>query len=94
MFLLEMVLKLTALGPRGYVKSRWNIFDGFIVVISIVDLILERGIKVGNGAGLSVLRTFRLVSELSRILSFVVRERIRRGKTVTNVVPFVVFITL
>ena len=57
-----MVLKLTTLGPRGYVKSRWNIFDGFIVVISIVDLILERGVKVGNGAGLSVLRTFRLVS--------------------------------
>lgn len=57
-----MVLKLTALGPRGYVKSRWNIFDGFIVLISIVDLILERGVKVGNGAGLSVLRTFRLVS--------------------------------
>ena len=59
-----MVLKVTAFGPRGYVKSRWNIFDGFIVVISIVDLILERGVKVGNGAGLSVLRTFRLVSTL------------------------------
>lgn len=57
-----MVLKLIALGPRGYVNSRWNIFDGFIVVISIVDLILERVVKVGSGAGLSVLRTFRLVS--------------------------------
>lgn len=60
-FYLEMVLKLIAFGPRGYVKSRWNIFDGFIVIISIVDLILELS-KIGNGAGLSVLRTFRLVS--------------------------------
>lgn len=59
-----MVLKVTAFGPCGYVKSRWNIFDGFIVVISIVDLILERVVKVGSGAGLSVLRTFRLVSAL------------------------------
>ncbi len=65
-----MVLKLTALGPRGYVKSRWNIFDGFIVLISIVDLILERGVKVGNGAGLSVLRTFRLVSDRLCSLAF------------------------
>lgn len=56
-----MVLKLISLGPRGYVKSRWNIFDGFIVVISIVDLILELAVD-GKGAGLSVLRTFRLVS--------------------------------
>lgn len=59
-FVLEMVLKLISLGPRGYVKSRWNIFDGFIVVISVVDLILELAV-VGKGAGLSVLRTFRLL---------------------------------
>lgn len=58
-----MVLKVISSGPRGYVKSRWNIFDGFIVLISIVDLILEL-VNVGNGAGLSVLRTFRLVSTL------------------------------
>lgn len=54
-------MKLIASGPRGYLKSRWNIFDGFIVLISIVDLILLLA-KIGNGAGLSVLRTFRLVS--------------------------------
>ena len=58
------MLKVIAFGPCGYVKSRWNIFDGFIVVISIVDLILERVVNVGNGAGLSVLRTLRLVSDL------------------------------
>ena len=62
---MEMVLKLVAFGPRGYVKTRWNIFDGFIVVISIVDLILVLA-KIGGGAGLSVLRTFRLVSRTLR----------------------------
>ena len=58
---MEMVLKLVALGLRGYCKTRWNIFDGFIVVISIVDLILELA-NIMSGAELSVLRTFRLVS--------------------------------
>lgn len=59
-FFLEMVLKLIASGGRAYLKSRWNIFDGFIVLVSIVDLILELA-KIGTGAGLSVLRTFRLL---------------------------------
>lgn len=59
-FFMEMVLKLVALGLRGYCKTRWNIFDGFIVVISIVDLILELA-NIMSGAELSVLRTFRLL---------------------------------
>ena len=63
-FLLEMVLKLIASGGRAYLKSRWNIFDGFIVLVSIADLILELA-KIGTGAGLSVLRTFRLVSTVT-----------------------------
>ncbi|XP_048583288.1 sodium channel protein 1 brain-like isoform X2 [Nematostella vectensis] len=59
-FLLEMVFKLMAFGCRGYIKSRWNIFDGFIVTISIVDLIAEAATH-GYDSGLSVLRTFRLL---------------------------------
>ena len=57
-------MKLISFGPRGYLKSRWNIFDGFIVIISIVDLILEVS-DIGKGGGFSVLRTFRLVSSVT-----------------------------
>lgn len=32
-FALEMLLKLLACGPLGYVRSPYNIFDGVIVVI-------------------------------------------------------------
>lgn len=33
MFALEMLLKLLAFGPLGYIRNPYNIFDGIIVVI-------------------------------------------------------------
>lgn len=61
-----MILKLIALGVKKYVKIAWNLFDGIIVLMSIVDMAIEYASGSGGG-GLSVLRTFRLVSVLSRI---------------------------
>ena len=56
-----MILKLIALGVRKYVKVAWNVFDGVIVIMSIVDTTMElANVNVAGGA-LSVLRTFRLV---------------------------------
>ena len=53
-FLLEAVLKVTALG-RKYFQSGWNIFDLLIVAVSLLDLGLE------SCDGLSVMRAVRLV---------------------------------
>lgn len=58
---MEMVLKFVVLGFCGYCKICWNIFDGFIVVISIVDFIFEL-VNIMSGVEFSVLRIFRLVS--------------------------------
>lgn len=33
MFALEMLLKLLACGPLGYIRNPYNIFDGIVVVI-------------------------------------------------------------
>lgn len=33
MFALEMLLKLLACGPLGYIRNPYNIFDGIIVII-------------------------------------------------------------
>ena len=60
-FMMEMVLKLIAFGPKEYCKNKWNLFDGTIVVLSILDMALTYS-NTMSGAGLSVLRTFRLVS--------------------------------
>jgi len=41
-FILELALKLAALGVPRYIKSKWNILDVFIVILSIVGIILEK----------------------------------------------------
>ncbi len=55
-FTAEMVLKIVALDPYHYFQKGWNIFDGIIVSLSLMELCLE------NVVGMSVLRSFRLVS--------------------------------
>ena len=39
-FVLEMVIKLTGLGFKNYIKDRMNIFDAIVVVLSIIDFVL------------------------------------------------------
>ncbi|XP_075789647.1 sodium channel protein type 2 subunit alpha-like isoform X3 [Pelodiscus sinensis] len=54
-FTAEMILKLIAMDPFYYFQVGWNIFDGIIVTLSLVELFLS------NVDGLSVLRSFRLL---------------------------------
>uniref|UniRef100_A0A665VD47 Sodium channel protein n=1 Tax=Echeneis naucrates TaxID=173247 RepID=A0A665VD47_ECHNA len=54
-FTAEMVLKIVALDPYYYFQEGWNIFDGIIVSLSLMELCLE------NVVGMSVLRSFRLL---------------------------------
>ncbi|XP_030630528.1 sodium channel, voltage gated, type XII, alpha a [Chanos chanos] len=54
-FTAEMVFKLVALDPYYYFQQGWNIFDGIIVCLSLMELGLS------NVEGLSVLRSFRLL---------------------------------
>lgn len=54
-FTAEMVLKLVAMDPYYYFQQGWNMFDGIIVCLSLMELGLS------NVEGLSVLRSFRLV---------------------------------
>ncbi|XP_074081994.1 sodium channel protein type 8 subunit alpha isoform X3 [Macrotis lagotis] len=54
-FTAEMFLKLIAMDPYYYFQEGWNIFDGFIVSLSLMELMLA------DVEGLSVLRSFRLL---------------------------------
>ncbi|TTN83883.1 Voltage-dependent L-type calcium channel subunit alpha-1C [Bagarius yarrelli] len=40
-FTVEMVLKLIAFKPRGYLDDPWNLFDALVVIGSIVDIALS-----------------------------------------------------
>ena len=57
-FTAEMCFKIIALDPYYYFQEGWNIFDGIIVSLSLMEL------GLANVEGLSVLRSFRLVRAL------------------------------
>jgi len=56
-FTAEAILKIIAMTPVKYLKDGWNVFDIIIVTLSLVEL------GLANIKGLSVLRSFRLVSK-------------------------------
>ena len=56
-FAVEAVMKMMAMSPKYYFKEGWNIFDFIIVSLSLVELAMAN-----VSSGLSVLRSFRLVS--------------------------------
>jgi hypothetical protein len=77
-FAAEMALKLFGLGLRLYVKDFFNVFDAFVVAISMVELVINSLGNGGNGgatSGLKAVRIFRIfrvlrVTRLLRSLKF------------------------
>ena len=63
-FTVESILKIIALTPLKFLSNRWNVFDLLIVTVSLIEL------AFANTKGLSVLRSFRLVSYYHKIFSF------------------------
>lgn len=74
-FIYEMAVKLLAIGPKKYTASKWNLLDGGVVLLSIMELIMESQQSNGSEGGSSVsafrsvkvFRTFR-VMRIARIL--------------------------
>jgi hypothetical protein len=56
-FWLEMILKVTAVGPMAYVKNGWNLLDLFLNIYGIISLIPDV-------ANLNIIRTFRVLNVL------------------------------
>ena len=73
-FMYEMGVKLLTIGPKKYSSSKWNLLDGGVVLLSIVELFVElQHSGTTHGSSLSafrtvkVFRTFR-VMRVTRIL--------------------------
>lgn len=66
-FTLEMIIKLIALGIKGYFRGTWfNSFDCLIVIASLIDLILTNTILRSSGKDVKInlvtaLRALRLL---------------------------------
>ena len=65
-FMLEMLLKLCGLGWSAYWSDGWNVLDGSIVSISVVEIIVSAYLPSdsGNTVVVSFVRTLRLVRVL------------------------------
>ncbi|XP_055008579.1 voltage-dependent T-type calcium channel subunit alpha-1I [Boleophthalmus pectinirostris] len=66
-FLAEMTIKVVALGfcfgPQTYLQSSWNILDGLLVFVSMVDILVTLANPGGNRI-LGILRVLRLLRTL------------------------------
>lgn len=65
-FIVEMGIMIAAVGPNGYILNPTTCFDGFVVIISVVDSVLDRT-GDGGGAGFSALRTFRIFRVMNKL---------------------------
>eukprot|EP01062_Namystynia_karyoxenos_P068939 TRINITY_DN6409_c0_g1_i2.p1 TRINITY_DN6409_c0_g1~~TRINITY_DN6409_c0_g1_i2.p1 ORF type:complete len:2273 (+),score=828.29 TRINITY_DN6409_c0_g1_i2:84-6902(+) len=65
-FAVEMVLKLLASGFRGYVKDKFNVLDGLVVILSLGELSLESL----SFPSFSVFRAFRLLRLFKLLKNF------------------------
>ncbi|KAG1673043.1 Voltage-dependent T-type calcium channel subunit alpha-1G [Nymphon striatum] len=85
-FALEMLLKIIADGFFGYLSNGFNLFDGVIVVLSLIELCQSSS----GGSGLSVLRTFRLlrILKLVRFMPALRRQLYVMLRTMDNVAVF------
>jgi hypothetical protein len=74
LFAIEMILKIIADGCLKYIKNAYNLFDGAIVLMSVIEL------QGNQNSGLSVLRTFRLlrVLKLVRFMPTLRRQLVRK----------------
>ncbi|XP_038612914.1 LOW QUALITY PROTEIN: voltage-dependent T-type calcium channel subunit alpha-1G [Tachyglossus aculeatus] len=96
-FLAEMTVKVVALGwcfgERAYLKSSWNVLDGVLVLISVIDILVslvsDSGTKIlGMLRVLRLLRTLRPLRVISRAqgLKLVVETLMSSLKPIGNIV--------
>ncbi|XP_036413162.1 voltage-dependent T-type calcium channel subunit alpha-1H [Colossoma macropomum] len=66
-FIAEMTVKVVAMGmyvgPGSYLQSSWNVLDGLLVFVSIVDILVSLASSGGNRI-LGILRVLRLLRTL------------------------------
>eukprot|EP01065_Artemidia_motanka_P034980 TRINITY_DN4294_c4_g1_i1.p1 TRINITY_DN4294_c4_g1~~TRINITY_DN4294_c4_g1_i1.p1 ORF type:complete len:1838 (+),score=725.27 TRINITY_DN4294_c4_g1_i1:34-5547(+) len=103
----EATLKLLGYGPRAYFTVMWNVFDFFIVVVSVVQFAIENPFDGGGGSStatsLKTLQVFRAI-QVVRVLKLTRQSRrlqrwarvfvqsIKATVTLTALLALIVFI--
>jgi len=81
-FAVEAAMKLLAMSPKFYFQEGWNIFDFIIVSLSLFELVAAT-----DSSGLSVLRSFRLVSR-SHIYAISIYIHNKFWRIILIILPF------
>lgn len=63
---LQVVSMGLYLGEKAYLRSSWNILDGFLVFVSLIDIVVS---MAGGAKILGVLRVLRLLRTLRPLRS-------------------------
>ena len=99
-FIFEMGTKLLAIGPKKYAASKWNLLDGGVVILSIIELIIESqrdnnsgGSSISAFRTVKVFRTFR-VMRVARILRALRSMQVIIGVVTRSVRSFMYVILL
>lgn len=66
-FAIEMVLKITAIGPGKWLADKMNWMDGTIVFLSLAELLFLSGSNLGALRSLRIMRVFRIL-RVARLL--------------------------
>ncbi|KAJ1455949.1 Ion transport protein-domain-containing protein [Pelagophyceae sp. CCMP2097] len=95
-FIAEMVLKVAAMGPRMYTADSFNCFDGTIVIIGIISMVLALlEFNFGGGAvsALRCARVFRIfkLAKNWKSLQVLLRTMV---ETAQQIGPFLVLLIL
>ncbi|KRX07618.1 hypothetical protein PPERSA_11167 [Pseudocohnilembus persalinus] len=99
-FTLEMVIKLYGLGFIGYIRDKFNIFDGLLVILSLVEIIIQElnitEKKQKNFASITAFRTLRLfrIFKLARSWVKLRHLLVAIGKTMKQLLYFMFLVLL
>ena len=94
-FLMEAIVKISVLKPKGYFSNNWNIFDLIIVMVSLPSFLNFLPLfSFINTSSFKLLRLFRL-TRLLRLMKFIPRmDSIVRGLARALKASVFVFIAL
>lgn len=97
-FLLEMMLKIIAMGCVGYCSKAFNIFDGVIVLLSTIEVVVTFSIQDNNyeGGAFTVFRSFRLlrIFKIARSWTSFQELLTKIGKTLKDLWSFLILLMI
>jgi hypothetical protein len=98
-FLAEMFVKVYGLGLTGYFRDSYNVFDFFIVCVSILDMIIENFFTQSDASGNDIfkaIRALRLLRSIKLMRSWAAMQEIisKARKSLADVVLFGILLAL